>query len=66
MRGGCSQAACRIGLICAPCASRRAQCQRFATAEAQGLLFVFAGDLARMYQRHAERMGWRTRLLKVM
>ena len=28
------------------CASRRAQCQRFATAEAQGLLFVFAGDLA--------------------
>jgi len=28
------------------CASPRAQCQRFATAEAQGLLFVFAGDPA--------------------
>ena len=26
------------------CASPRARCQRFATAEAQGLLFVFAGD----------------------
>lgn len=28
------------------CASSRARCQSFATAEAQGLLFVFAGDVA--------------------
>jgi phenylpropionate dioxygenase-like ring-hydroxylating dioxygenase large terminal subunit len=28
----------------AACSSSRARCQRFATAEAQGLLFVFAGD----------------------